>query len=1040
MSKVMLAPTHRAWPANRGGRKLEIACGGYRGLAAMRLPSIVLAACVALFAPAAMAAPAVPKHASTISGTVTRTADASAVAGATILVANAAGDIVLFATTGAAGTYTVDPGPGTFALVVLAPRLVTEVYDNLPCPNFSCDLSQATPIVLAHGAAITGIDFALDPQPRITGTITGGSPAVPRAGVDVIAFLANGDGVAGSGTTLADGTYELFFDPGTVNVRTENRAQLIDEVHPDIACAFGICDTTGASVFTLATGQVQPGVDFVLAPGASLGGEVTRASDGQPLEGLPMLVYDATGANVTATNTAADGSWRVGTGMPAGTYRAVALGGGSFQSELWDDIECTGPAGDECQVADGDPIVLTGTQVRTDIDFALRRSAAVLSGTITRFDTGAPLAGVFVQVYSGLNLVIEFPNNGDGTWSIEVPPGDYTVRASPLPPLAPELYPGVQCLDGFFFCAGTAETIALAAEQEIGGIDFALAPVATLSVVARNADTGAEVNADWLAALPGNEARVQRFSQPGTPAQFQVFNGGDVRVAGRSAQCGPLSDQVCLGERFPNDPCPGLACDLAVGTAIAVAKGATVGGIELSLGVGATIAGTITESAGGAPIGSVVVDVLDVNRVPIGSALSEVDGTFAVRGLGFGPYYVFAEPPSPLLAELYDNVACPNRACVLASGTTIATTPGATTAGVDFALAAGGTIAGTVTRDTSGPVDGATITIFNASGEQVAETTSDFNGAYVSAGLPAGSYFVRFTKPGFGGILYSNLPCPPATCNPTAGTAVVVGAGQPTTGIDAILPDTGQPGPAQIVYLNRCAPNGCVVRGGFESAINNTSSIVNGTRNLTAYAWGDASFAALAQCVRETFAPYQITITTSDPGNVSHREHMVAGVPTQLGFSNGVAGVSPFTCGSIPNSISFTFANAIGDDIHELCWTAAQEIAHGFGLDHEVNPPDAMSYIDAPTKGFTPDTVPCGEFSPRACACGGTTQNSNALLIRAVGGNPSVFANGFEDAPAAAANDAWKSYQSPFPKLMHAEPLSCGVDPAQEMAKHRGAR
>ena len=268
-------------------------------------------------------------------------------------------------------------------------------------------------------------------------------------------------------------------------------------------------------------------------------------------------------------------------------------------------------------------------------------------------------------------------------------------------------------------------------------------------------------------------------------------------------------------------------------------------------------------------------------------------------------------------------------------------------------------------------------------------------------------------------------------------TAVVVAAGQPTTGIDAVLPDTGQPGPAQLVFLNRCAPIGCVVHGGNESAINNTSSIVTGTRNLSPYAWGDASFAALAQCVRETFAPYQVTITTTDPGNVPHREHMVAGTPAEAGFSNGVAGVSPFTCGSIPNSISFTFANVIGDDIHELCWTAAQEIAHGFGLDHEVNPPDAMSYIDAPTtKRFTPDTVACGEFSPRACACGGNTQNSNALLLRAVGGNPNLFANGFEDA-AATANDAWKSYRSPFPKLMHAEPLGCGVDPVGEIAKHR---
>ena len=1002
----------------------------------MRLPGIFVAFIFSFAALAATASPALPKHASTISGTVTRAADASPVANATVLVLTTLGDFVTFTRTAPSGTYSVDPGPGTFLVAVPAPGLVTEFYNNLPCPVFACDLALATPIVVDHGAAITGIDFVLDPQPRITGTVTGGSPPVPQANVEVSAIVATGDAAgtaAGSATTLADGSYELPFEPLSVRVQTANGAQLIDVVHPNIPCPFGICDPTGASVFTLASGQTQAGVNFVLAPGASLGGEVTRASDAQPLEFVQIEIFDAAGTSVAGDTTLADGSWRIGTGMPAGTYRAVARGSGTFQSEVWDDQPCVGPPGDECAVAAGDPIVLGAAQQRNDIDFALARSSGTLSGTVTQFGTGAPLVDVLVEVFADNVFVASVQSGFDGTWSIELAPANYTVRATPTPPLAEELYPNVQCAGGFFACVGEPDVVTLAAEQEVGDIDFALAPIATLSVVARNGDTGTEVQATWLAALPGIAERAQGASQPGVPVQYSVLNGGPVRIAGQSATCGPASNQVCLAERYPDDPCPSLACDLASGTAIDVPKGATVSGIELVLGVGATITGTLTATPGGTPVVGATVEALDVNRVPIANTQSDVDGTYELRGLGTGPYYAYVEPPSPLLAELYNNVSCPNRSCVLASGTTIATTPGTTTPGIDFALAAGGTIAGTVASNLVSALEGATITVFNATGVQVAEAISEASGSYVSPGLPAGNYFVRFTKPGFGAVLFAGLPCPGGTCNPTTGSVVVVTAGQPTTGIDAVLPDTGQPGPAQLVYLNRCVGS-CVVRAGFESSINNTSSIVSGTRTLAAYAWGDASFAAFTQCVRETFAPYQITITTNDPGNVPHREHIVAGTPGQAGFSEGVAGVSPFTCGSIPNSISFTFANVIGDDIHELCWTAAQEIAHGFGLDHEVNPPDPMSYIDAPTKRFTPDTAPCGEFSARACACGGTTQNSNASLLRAIGGNPNLFRDGFEDA-AATFNANWKDYQSPFPKREETTPLSCGTDPIEAMKR-----
>src|SRR5690606_34079819 len=89
-------------------------------------------------------------------------------------------------------------------------------------------------------------------------------------------------------------------------------------------------------------------------------------------------------------------------------------------------------------------------------------------------------------------------------------------------------------------------------------------------------------------------------------------------------------------------------------------------------------------------------------------------------------------------------------------------------------------------------------------------------------------------------------------------------------------------------------------------------------------------------CVKETFAPFDITITEQDPGDMPHFEALFGGKPSDINddpsFGNTI-GLSPFDCGEIPNSIVFIF-DATGPDPLTQCWTAAQEIAHSFGLEH----------------------------------------------------------------------------------------------------------
>jgi MYXO-CTERM domain-containing protein len=105
----------------------------------------------------------------------------------------------------------------------------------------------------------------------------------------------------------------------------------------------------------------------------------------------------------------------------------------------------------------------------------------------------------------------------------------------------------------------------------------------------------------------------------------------------------------------------------------------------------------------------------------------------------------------------------------------------------------------------------------------------------------------------------------------------------------------------------------------------------------------------------------------------------------------GAGGVAPFEpCDGqlIDNVISFVFADDINNQDF-LCWAAAQESAHVFGLDHLLNAKDPMTYLTPPIKkeGFQNADTLCGEEAgqPRECWCGGTKQNSFQYLMDTFG-------------------------------------------------------
>lgn len=190
--------------------------------------------------------------------------------------------------------------------------------------------------------------------------------------------------------------------------------------------------------------------------------------------------------------------------------------------------------------------------------------------------------------------------------------------------------------------------------------------------------------------------------------------------------------------------------------------------------------------------------------------------------------------------------------------------------------------------------------------------------------------------------------------------------------------------PPHIIYLQRCE-GGLELTPGQDSSIDNTSSIIAGPITLPAYAFGNESWQDVVDRTRFIFSPFNIEITDVDPGDVPHDEAMVCGAASDAGF-DGAGGVAPFNCGIIPNAITFTFPDTLGNNPQLIAEVIAQEVAHAWGLDHAYLCEDPMTYLSGcGPKTYQDIDAECGEFEPRPCDCGAATQNSYRLILAAFG-------------------------------------------------------
>jgi len=194
-------------------------------------------------------------------------------------------------------------------------------------------------------------------------------------------------------------------------------------------------------------------------------------------------------------------------------------------------------------------------------------------------------------------------------------------------------------------------------------------------------------------------------------------------------------------------------------------------------------------------------------------------------------------------------------------------------------------------------------------------------------------------------------------------------------------------GPPRVIYLHRGPID---LTGGDDDAASNRSSIVasfgQAQVHLPGFNGSDRAWKKIADCVRQKFAPFQITVTEQRPDAGNYILVAVGGKPSDAGIDKPVGGLAPFSGHVVPRAVVLVFSRKLGNRTRETCDVVGMEVAHAYGLDHTYECRDVMTYRPyCGSKRFVDKDMPCGESKKRACASGNPTQNSFRMLADALG-------------------------------------------------------
>lgn len=692
----------------------------------------------------------------------------------TVNVYDSGGQLITSVPTDPTGNYTTNTGLQTgtyYARTNNNAGYINQLYNSAAC--VVCTLAVGTPISVTAGATTSGINFALTPGGRISGTVTNAATSAPISGVQVQIIHPSGT-VLANATTNGAGVYTcpIGLTTGSYYVRTTSSVGFLNQIYNGIACQ-GCTPVLGTAV-PVTTGATTTGINFALTAGGRISGTVTDAVTSAPIPGVSVQITNSGGVVVTGIGTDGSGNYISRIGLPTGIYYVQTVFS-DYVDKVYNDTNCQG-----CDVTRGTPISVTAGATTSAINFSLSTGGSI-SGRITNAANSAPLANVEVDIYTpcqGIVTAAITDGLGNYTTPNSLPTGTYYAVTANSEGFIEKVYDNSPTCP---VCDPTLGTpIAVTSGATTTAINFALSMGARISGVTADA-----TNSIPITSAPNIfDANGNLVSQGFTTVFGNYFMPSGLPSGTYYVRSNNSAGYI--NKLYNNTAC--APCPPTSGTPITLTAGTITPGINFSLDPGGRIVGTITNAATAAPLPGFFVTLYDASGTVVTSATTDTYGNYiSGRGVPTGNYYAVTFNLQGFINKAYNNTVCAG--CVPTSTTPIAMSNGVITTGINFALSSGGgRISGTVTSAaTAAPLPNVIVNFYTAGGAQATNTITDCSGNFTcDDGLPTGNYFVRTANTrGFVDQLYSNINC--INCDPTTGTSVPVTIGSTTPGINLSL-------------------------------------------------------------------------------------------------------------------------------------------------------------------------------------------------------------------------------------------------------------
>ncbi len=706
----------------------------------------------------------------TITGVVTSDTDGSPITGASVEVqridagfAWAAPYPVLVE---ADGTYT-SPGlpPGTYRVFFRDPsgEHHGEFYDDAANPV------DSAPVIVGPGAMVTAdASLAAAIRPNLVGQVLGPTDQ-PLAGIR-LQIVDDSWVELASVTTGPDGRFDLML--------------------PAMCVTIVVTDPNGSYAFRqlpmcLQSGYVEP-IEIALAPGGTFTGQVTSLN-GAPLAGvqvwatrsLPGGLWEAVPGNLVT-----DALGRYTTiGLPPGQY-LVSFGAtdDDYLDEWFDDA----PSPDVA-----DRVAVSAGSVTTGIDARLTRLGSI-NGTVTYASTGGgpavPAPGITVTVHpTDGSAPLTGSTGADGTYSIDVPDGDYVVE-----------FAGT-AVETLWYGGATdllsAQTLSVVNRDVLTDIDASLRRLGTLTGVVTD-HAGAPI-ADVEVLVEATDGSTTALATTGADGTYTV----GVVPGNHTIRFGDPLERYAP-EWYDNRTRRSLA------GAVSVAGGATVTGINATLASGYLYRAWVFDGGTGDSLLQFTVDVYTSAGTPLYDDLPSEGGLFRLV-LPPGNYALeFAAPGGYLsrtvslqiVDEPVDSDVSLEKAVVVS--------------GKVFDGTLGGPLAGAEVTATSLGIAGAPAATY-PSREAASTTLTDANGDYSFRMVP-GRYGIIVRKAGYAELHLDDAswwwPSPTSYLDVVAGATQTVPELRPRQAatVSGVVTDarTGLPIAGEVVEIYRGAMRG----------------------------------------------------------------------------------------------------------------------------------------------------------------------------------------------------------------------------------------